>query len=221
MNIKPFWFFLLFAECALSYVPTADFIIDEMAKRCVVVSPAEVKLQGVITKKDVGPVDKSSADLVLKQDGLFVIKRSQVNSQKGAPTGNNAVLGAKESVALQILSELIECQSKTGASIEKLKAYLNKAHIDLKTVSLGFFAYEPVFIIGARPNDAKSPQLWIEKASFLPVKEVSLGRVTTFEKWSVINSLLGKKFPSIINTSIGDRLHSIAISEQTTTGTGG
>jgi len=53
---------------------------------------------------------------------------------------------------------------------QKVREYLTSAGVDLSIISLGFFANEPVYIIGAKAGDEKPPQVWVDKEKFAIVK---------------------------------------------------
>jgi hypothetical protein len=200
MNIIAFGLILWCAQSALSHIPSVDFIIGEMAKRCGPAPSRDVLLNSVITKKNGSKEQRSFVPLMLKHDGLHVLASKSLGA-----------LVKNARIDLFVLSKLFNCPQ--GKSAMCLKAYLIKAAVNTEVISLGFFDYEPVYIIGAIPTDLSSPQLWVEMASFLPVKEIEKSRVTTFEKWRSVNSLSSKKFPHIITTSVRDSSERIAISE--------
>lgn len=107
-----------------------------------------------------------------------------------------------------------ELLNPVGQGALAARAYLSKVGVDLTTVSQGLFANEPVFIIGAHPTNYYAPQIWIDKTTFLPVKEITHGRVVTFEKWTASEFLPGKKFPRIVKTSVGDTVETMSVSEK-------
>ena len=163
---------------AIAYIPPSDFIILETAKRCI---SGHGKLRGVEQKGD----EINFVDLELSGNGLTM------GSKVSATTSNAKPIVTNEKVALYVVQELSNCQ---GDVAKRIKDYLVAHGIDVSKVSLGFFGFDPVFIIG--DVDA---QLWIDKQNFLPVKEKTPNYETVFEHWTSLSMLSDKKWPSTLS----------------------
>lgn len=185
--IKLLLYFLMAAEATFAFTPPLDFILAEMNKRCVA---GTTTFNGAITEQG----KTSFATLTLTEGALVDAN----NKSRNLP--------------LYFLSHWLGCKQNEFL----VKNSLATLGIDIKKVSHGLFENEPVFIVGADAKDSQSPQLWIDKNNFVPVKEIAKGRITTFEKWMVVEALPGKKFPSLIITTADNGVFHLAISEKPT-----
>lgn len=169
-----------------AYILPAAKILEQMSKN----NLADQKFQDVSLKKG---NDHSLVKLELNRRGLFI--NDEQSADKNASTKN-------ENVDIFILQSLL------AQKPESLKKYLSDLGIDLATVSLALVDSEPFFIIGAKLGEEK-PQLWVHKNTFLPAKEMSKSRVTSF-KWT------DKDFPSLITTTDAGLTTSISLSSKET-----
>lgn len=187
---------LLMSTVMHAATPSTKLIISEMAKRCIA---GDASWQGMKSNGD----EKSFLSLSLKNNALTVTPGETVVKSVSVQLPVN-------DESFYFVKALIGCND-TYATIEN---YLRIAGVNSQKISHGIFDYEPVFIIGAEPGDVTSPQLWIEKKNFVPVKEIEGGRVTTFKKWTNTRGLANKKFPSLIETRINDLVERVAIAEK-------
>lgn len=187
---------LLMSTVMHAATPSMKLIISEMAKCCIA---GDASWQGMKSNGD----EKSFLSVSLRNNDLTVTAGETVVKSYGAQLPAN-------DGSFYFVKALLGCNN-TGVSIEN---YLRIAGVNSQKISHGIFDYEPVFIIGAEPGDSSSPQLWIEKKNFVPVKEIEGGRVTTFKKWTASRGLANKKFPSLIETRINDLVERVAISEK-------
>jgi hypothetical protein len=175
--------FCLLALKAIAFVPPSDFVIAEMAKRCASIS-GHGQFIGIKQDGD----ERFFLDLVLGDDGLTVSSKMSATERSSKP------IVSKELVSLYVVQELIKCQ---GTMNKKIKDYLAAQHIDTTKVSLGFFGFDPVYIIGV-----DKAQIWIDMHSFLPVKEKTTDYEVDFKHWMPRNDLSDKKWPSAIITTV-------------------
>lgn len=196
-----------FAVYAGASVPSADFIISKMEETCI--KTRGVNFFGSIKKGQ----ETTFPMFLLKDSGFFAI---DTLDKKPKETDK----AHEEGIDLGIVSLLIGCEGKTV--LTRILGYLSQNGVDKNIVSLGLTSsYEPVFIIGARSPDEKSPQVWIDKYTFLPLLERNLKGSKTFEKWTALDAVAGRKFPRIITMGKGDFSQSIAISEKINLGGNG
>ncbi len=127
----------------------------------------------------------------------------------GIKIGEDGMSVNDESINTYFLANIISCEH----SAKRIKEYLASHGVDVKKSGHGLFNFEPVYIIGADESDRASPQLWILKKDFLPVKERAQGREIIFDKWATIDSLVDKKLPSIISISAGGEFETISLSD--------
>jgi hypothetical protein len=178
------WLLLNFlAPTILGYALPADFILKEIAKSCL--PKGNIDLIGTMVAKE----KKYFVSLTLIDGELFINSSSPVES-------NNKLNDlAKTTLALPFFSQMV-CDKNKNLPLHLMNV-LDAAGVNHKIVSHGIFNYEPIYIIGADSSNATSPQLWVEKKTFLPIKLVSQNETVIFEKWMPITSRQ-KKIPSII-----------------------
>jgi hypothetical protein len=169
LSMKKTSLILLFFA-STSYADFFSVIIENMSQICL---KPQIFKQAMMDKNG----EQFFAVLEWKEDLVITETRSVLS---------NEVTKKHEPVDIH-LAKLLKCQ---GLAI---KNYLLEKKVDINKVTFGLLDYEPVFIIGADPTDLKSPQLWVQKSSFLPVKEIINGQTTIF-KWT------DKNFPSEIET---------------------
>lgn len=181
--------FLLISHGINASVPSLDVILAEVSKNCLKAQ----KLNAIVTRG----YEKSFALMKLNDLGLFITEeRSIIEGKPKKPI--------KDKEDLYFLAKLMGC--KTSSKVDELKKYLSQIGVNLNMITYGLWMNDIVFIIGAGPTDEHAAQVWVEKNSFLPVKEVSRGRTTIF-RW------IDKEFPSSISTFEGDEKSSLSISK--------
>lgn len=101
-----------------------------------------------------------------------------------------------------VMRQYAQCSSqKNTERAQAMNELLNELSVDLATVSLQIFEGEPVYVLGARPFDKNKAAVWIDTATFLPVKEISGGIEMVYSKW-VVKNPIGLSFPSIIQKDL-------------------
>lgn len=184
MKIRLLITITIWAACSLqASTPPANFIIELMAKSCLA---SKTRFKGIMTQGD-------------KYYLLSLNKGTDLTVNQPSPISTSLKLG--------ILDELMNCSSKN-----RLLEYLRTIHVDTNIVSLGFFANEPVYIIGARALNNAAAQLWINKSSLLPVKEHSGEQEILFEKWQLLADQKSK-FPHLITKTISQMPTVLSIAE--------
>jgi hypothetical protein len=63
-------------------------------------------------------------------------------------------------------------------SREILQERLSNLGVDVKITSLGRFQGNPVYVLGAQYPDETSPQVWLDKKTFLPFRWIMTGKAT-------------------------------------------
>ena len=101
---------------------------------------------------------------------------------------------------------------KSDERIERLLGLLAQVGVDTSVTALGRFDNESVYIIGARPFETESPQIWVGKDRLQPVKTVlftgpgATGDRVEYRFLDYGGSSAGGWFPGIIELWIGDQL---------------
>lgn len=114
----------------------------------------------------------------------YILPLDKILEQMGKNTINGPKLQLWEKRIANDQSDLFMAGVfRKKVSKDEIKKYLTNIDVDLKKISLGLHNHEPVLIIGADPSDNNSPQVWVSKNNFFPVKELVKNRVTTF-KWT-------------------------------------
>lgn len=174
---------LLFQASSLkASTPPGAFIIELMAKSFL---SNKTRFKAIITQDD------NYFLLDLNKDNTL-----SINQPSPLP-----------SLKLGILDELMSSSSKT-----KIIEYLNMIHVDIEVVGLGLFANEPVYILGASTPNSMASQLWINKNSLLPVKELSSEQEIIFEKWQLLSKQKAK-FPRLITKKTASNRTVISMAE--------
>lgn len=177
---------------------TIDFVVTKMSERCI---PREVTFTAIVAEKNL----RQAHTLTLKKTGL--VAKTPVSDDKKSPPTQPTTFD------LKILNELVGCDGKKIV-IERLKKYFKKASINEGApLAQGLFGYQPVYIIGADQKDSTSPQVWIDKETFLPVKEIGKGYVATFDKPMMI-SAVQKSFSRIITIAATENSYTISLAEE-------
>lgn len=133
MNRLAKWFYLMWSLEGICYIPSADFIISEMAKRCITRGTAS--FNAAISEEVV-----NFPSLTLSDKGLA---------------------SSKERLPLYLLDQLLGCNGPS--SPDRLKSYLAKLEIDTTVVAHGLIDFEPVLIIGAKNSDEGTPKIFVSK----------------------------------------------------------
>lgn len=193
------FFALLFMLAKTLSATTHDFIVAKMSEQCI---PADSAFEGIIVEGD----RKYFCSLVLKIDGLLVEDQVLVNGTK------TPLVPTKKKLDLKIFNQLIGCDNKK-IIVARIKKYLATAGINTANLSQGLFGYRPVYIIGATQTDQKAAQVWIDKETFLPVRQIGAGFVMTFDKPESVGNMT-KKFPRTIVMSSSEINYNIALSKK-------
>lgn len=184
----------LLAVTCEAYTPPATFVIQEMAIKYAAPRASGYALSGMVSSSN-NPQKAAHVHFTLDDHGL---------SQSVAPAEK------PERVNLHILDLLWGCQKQEAKECAKrLVDYLHNANIDTSKIGVAIFDTEPVYVIG----DKNSPQLWINKALLVPVKEKVADKENTFEKW-VSSSKNAFLYPRIINLKNGSTSTNIAMAEK-------
>jgi hypothetical protein len=188
--------FTMIAWSGFTFTPPEHFIISQMAKHCLFTLGS---LSATITKDG----EISFETLEVRPTGIFLPKKS----------GSRSAVKETAPLRVHFLDDLLKCHPNRDG-VESLKKAMINRGININKVSHGLYNYEPVLIMGAEPMDRISPQLWIEKRNFVPIKEIN-GRTTiTFEKWTIFGALSDKRFPRIITVTTNDVSQKIAVIDQ-------
>jgi hypothetical protein len=192
-------FLILTNQWASAYAPPVDFLLGEMAKQCITGKASFVGMR----ERDEG-VSFISARL---ENSAFLLS-NQVDVKEGER--DQKASQDNKDYPVNFLSLLMDCKN---SNLESMRAYLSKLGIDLsREVAHGFFNYDPVYIIGASPSEPKAPQLWIDKRTNLPLRENGAEHEIYFDKWTMIQGLSGKKFPSIITSTKDGKVEKLSLS---------
>lgn len=180
-----------------AFTPSADFILGEMAKRCV---DDQQEFVGMLSESDVA----FSVSAKLAQSSLIVDKAASL--LQGQP---DKAATDRSHVSLFIVEKIIDCSRLDR--LAQIKSYFSTIGVDTKLVSHALFKDEPIYIIGTDKPDEKRAQVWIDKRNFMPVKEIAAQHVVIFDKWSRINDNNAAIFPLIIQTTINSRNTGISL----------
>ncbi len=172
------------AQPTMAYIPTADFILAEMAKRCI---SAQTEFNGVLKQAN----EISLASLALTAGGLIIKSKTSATDSDAQPKESG------ERVNLYVVQNLVGCHHDQA---KRIKDYLTALNVDLSKINHGLANFEPAFIIGADPTDSKAPQIWIDKQNFLPVKEIAAQYETVFEHWAPVTGLADKRWLSTLRS---------------------
>lgn len=184
----------LVSHQGVAYIEPGSWVIEEMARRIVLQNMPEHSWNGMILTND--KKEAMFATLCLAADGMKqkLEKKSQF-----------------ERLNLYFLSSYWACRLESAQTCtQNLLNYLKNAGIDINKIGLGFIENEPVYIIGASAADPASPQLWVIKNNFYPVKEKKPGNEFTWSKWT---SLLNENFvyPRLLSFKIGNKSSTISM----------
>lgn len=154
---------------------------------------------------------------IAKKNPLKNIHPAEFNAMLAAGTKRDFLKLKLNSQGLHDGERFLELFSLSAllntSNARALKAYLSERGVDLNIISLGFFANEPVYIIGAAPGDHKSSQIWVLKSHWLIVKEIHKNREIVFDKWQALNNQIGAKFPRLFNIKDNDDIKKYSIAE--------
>lgn len=132
-------------------------------------------------------------------DGTVYVVR-EGKSAAGKENGLNRIPGP----ATDLLPALLAPRGKeTDDAVVNLIATLKSVGIATATVSLGRVQNNPCYIIGAKPWESTQPQLWLDKATYLPVRTVVKDESGNFveTRYSEFeSSITGHWFPRVTET---------------------
>jgi hypothetical protein len=197
------------ADAALAYVLPADFLMRMLAdkRRALGAKDLSVTLTTDVAGFD-APIDeriylKTPERLrdVRQEDEVnrvYVEREGQLalgpeNALVRQPTGPRDLTAA-------LLSPLGKDLDEMSA---RMLAAIAASGIDARVVALGRLNDSAAFIIGAKVWEADKPQLWLHKSSFLPMRQIFIGkdkvvRETRWLEWGA--SITGDYFPLIVET---------------------
>ncbi len=196
----------LLAATAQAYVLPADFILRMLAdkRRSLAVKDLTLTMSTEVAGFD-APLDQR---LYLKMPERLrevrqedEVARVYVERSGGAAAGPENAL-ARLPGAADLTAVLLAPQGKDlDEMTARMMAAVAAAGIDTKTVALGRMDDTVAYIIGARVWETDKPQLWLYKSTFLPMRQVSVGkdkvvRETRWLEWG--GSTTGDYFPSIV-----------------------
>lgn len=183
---------MLASKCN-AYVPPGAFIIQQMAQKYISASTADHVWKAMITKEQKTSHTRP-ATMKLVQKGL------------------SFVVGEKdpETVPLYFVETQWSCRGKSAPQCSELiNDYCKKAGIDTAIISLAMVDNEPAYMVGALPGDYKSPKLWLNKESLLPVKEQKEHEEITWNKW-IRDAKSAFPYPRLIRIKKGEEVINIA-----------
>lgn len=159
-----------YASLIHAYIPPVSFILQQMAQQYIKQNSNEQRLSSMIALKK-NPYRSSM--MVFNDQGVFYKATNEETLNEMPQT---------------FLASINACRAKAVSScLGIINDYLIKNAIDKEKVSLAIFDNEPAYIVGAQAGDTKSPQLWLNKDSYLPVKEQRGLCEITWKKWQSNN----------------------------------
>lgn len=170
-----------------AFIPPAAYIFEQVAQKNPLKNILSAQFKAMLALNK----KRDFLDLSLTSEGLF---------------------DGGQAIELYALTSLLNATNSNP-----LKTYLNKMGVDTNVISLGFFANEPVYIIGAQPEDTRSPQIWVEKRNWLVVKEIHGQQEIVFDKYQALAKQSTAKFPRIFTIKTGKEEKKYSIAEKPVT----
>ncbi|MEZ4270663.1 MAG: hypothetical protein R3C68_04285 [Myxococcota bacterium] len=208
---------LLLTTTASAYVLPASYLLRVLAEKRRSQKMKDLTVHFITEKSGVDhPVDER---LYLKKpERLRLIEEGEggqiyVEREGRYASGTDGRLTRGQGPVTNLLATLL---APKGENLEDaathMLAALKAIGVDTSVVSLGRVDTRPAYVIGARVWETTKPQVWLDKASFLPVKTVvpqgdAKGRVILEKRLLEYGSpVAGNWFPRLVEDYVDGRL---------------
>lgn len=204
---------LLVGGPALAYVIPADSVFARFAAKQALEKIDGAPLAGRARLFVNGEEKRGQAQVLVDAPGQCVLSlelpetMAKATLAKGQVTTDGADVPALEALAA-LGCPLTTLKATPAQDAEaRLRRMASTLGINTKVVSLRQFDGRPAWVVGAKPLDVSSPQIWFEKESNRPVRIIAVHDGVTWDvRFAGVRSLAtGRRHPRVAEVWQGDR----------------